>query len=101
MRPPNTDIDTTPPAPGDLELVRGFLSLHDHLEGTRDSLPPSLDTVEWWFREHGLLTVDQTPDEADLRWAAHVLEAGALTIFVAPGVTGTVDAGEHNELTAS
>ena len=28
-----------------------------------------------------------------------VLEVGALTIFVAPGVTGTVDAGEHNELT--
>ena len=29
-----------------------------------------------------------------------VLEVGALTIFVAPGITGTVDAGEHNELTA-
>ena len=28
-----------------------------------------------------------------------VLEVGALTIFVAPGVIGTVDAGEHNELT--
>jgi hypothetical protein len=28
-----------------------------------------------------------------------VLQVGALTIFVAPGVTGTVDAGEHNELT--
>jgi len=30
-----------------------------------------------------------------------VLEVGALTIFVAPGVMGTVDAGEHNELTTS
>lgn len=29
-----------------------------------------------------------------------VLELGALTIFVASGVTGTVDAGEHNEFTA-
>jgi hypothetical protein len=29
-----------------------------------------------------------------------VLEVGALTVFVAAGVTGTVDAGEHNELTA-
>ena len=28
-----------------------------------------------------------------------VLEVGALTIFIAPGVSGTVDAGEHNELT--
>jgi len=74
-KPPNTDVDMTPPAPGDLELVRGFMSLHDHVEGTRDSLPPSLDTVEWWLREHDLLTVDQKPDEADLRWAARILEA--------------------------
>ncbi len=29
-----------------------------------------------------------------------ILEVGALRIFVAPGITGTVDAGEHNELTA-
>jgi hypothetical protein len=29
-----------------------------------------------------------------------VLEVGVLTIFVASGVTGTIDAGEHNELTA-
>ena len=29
-----------------------------------------------------------------------VLEVGALTIFVASDVTGTVDAGEHNELRA-
>ena len=74
-KPPNTDLDTTPPAPGDLELVRGFVSLHDHVEGTRDSVPPSLETVEWWLREHGLLTVDRTPEEADLRWAAGILEA--------------------------
>ncbi|MDP9300422.1 MAG: hypothetical protein M3P43_05940, partial [Actinomycetota bacterium] len=74
-RPVNTEVDTTPPAPGDLELVRGFLSLHDHVDGTRDSLPPSSETIEWWLRERGLLTVDETPDDADLRWAARVLEA--------------------------
>ncbi len=71
----NTDVDTTPPAPGDLELVRGFLSLHDHVDGTRDSLPPSSETIVWWLRERGLLTVDETPDHADLRWAARILEA--------------------------
>jgi hypothetical protein len=74
-RPANTDVDTTPPAPGDLELVRGFLSLHDHVHGTRDSLPPSSETIAWWLRERGLLTVDATPAPQDLRWAAGVLEA--------------------------
>ena len=74
-KPPNTDVDTTPPAPGDLELVRGFLSLHDHVEGSRDSLPASPETIAWWLRERGLLTLDATPAPEDLRWAAQVLEA--------------------------
>ena len=42
---------------------------------------------------HAVLASRPEPGDA-------VLETGALTIFVAPGVTGTVDAGEHNELTA-
>ncbi len=29
-----------------------------------------------------------------------IVEVGALRVFVAAGITGTVDAGEHNELTA-
>jgi len=95
-KPPNSDVDTTPPAPGDLELVRGFLSLHDHLEGTRDSLPPSLDTVEWWLREHGLLAVDETPDEADLGWAAQILEA--LRSRVHENIGGTPDPGSIDAL---
>ena len=74
-RPANTDVDTTPPAPGDLELVRGFLSLHDHIEGTRDSLPPSHETLMWWLRERGLLGAGEAPAEEDLRWATRVLEA--------------------------
>ena len=70
-----TDVDTTPPAPGDLELVRGFLSLHDHIAGTRDSLPPSSQTIAWWLRERGLLAGDEVPAEAELRWAGQILEA--------------------------
>jgi predicted RNA-binding Zn ribbon-like protein len=95
-KPPNTDADTTPPAPGDLELVRGFLSLHDHVEGTRDSLPPSLETVEWWLRQHDLLRVDQTPDEADLRWAARILEA--LRSRVHENMGGSPDPGSIDAL---
>jgi predicted RNA-binding Zn ribbon-like protein len=74
-RSPNTEVDTTPQAPGELELVRGFLSLHDHVEGTRDSLPPSSETIAWWLRERGLLAGDEVPPEAELRWAAQILEA--------------------------
>jgi CGNR zinc finger protein len=74
-RPPNTDEDTTPPAPGELELVRAFLSLHDHVHGSRDSMPPSPETIAWWLADRGLVTPDEPWDEADLRWAGQVLEA--------------------------
>jgi hypothetical protein len=73
--PVNTDVDTIPPAPGDLELVRGFLSLHDHVEGSHDSLPPSSETIAWWLRDRCLLAGDEVPGEAELRWAAQILEA--------------------------
>jgi hypothetical protein len=74
-RPATTDVDTTPAAPGDLELVRGFLSLHDHVAGTRDSLPPGSETIAWWLRERGLLAGGELPAEAELRWAGQILEA--------------------------
>jgi len=74
-RQPHTDPDTTPRAPGDLELVRAFLSVHDHVYGTRDSLPPSTGTLAWWLREHGLIEREQAAAEGDLRWAGEVLEA--------------------------
>ncbi len=73
--PANTDVDTIPPAPGDLELIRGFLSLHDHVEGSRDSLPPSSETIARWLRDRGLVAGDEVPAEAELRWAAQILVA--------------------------
>jgi len=47
--------DRTAPAPGELELLRSFLSLHDHAEGTTRSLPPSRDSTRDWFSDHGLV----------------------------------------------
>jgi CGNR zinc finger len=74
-RQPHSDADTTPRAPGDLELVRAFLSVHDHVYATRDpDLPPSTETIAWWLRGRGLIA-DESPEEADLRLAADVLEA--------------------------
>jgi CGNR zinc finger len=74
-RQPHTGPDSAPPAPGDLELVRAFLSVHDHVAGTSHSLAPALGTIEWWLGEHGLIDRDAEPEDADLRLAADVLEA--------------------------
>lgn len=78
---PNTEFDNTPPAPGELELVRGFLSLHDHVAVTEDSLPPSGATIEWWLREQGLLEPGTDVSEEDLEWAAEILEALRARVF--------------------
>jgi CGNR zinc finger protein len=73
-RPPNSEIDTTPAAPGDLELVRAFLSLHDHEPGGSDSVAPSTGTIHWWLVRTGLLDEETPASDDDLRWAGAVLE---------------------------
>jgi hypothetical protein len=78
---PNTEFDNTPPAPGELEMVRGFMSLHDHVPVTEDSLPPTGATIEWWLREQGLLDSGADASEEDLDWAADVLEALRARVF--------------------
>jgi len=67
--------DPTPAAPGDLELVRGFLSIHTHVAGTRDSVGPGLDTIAWWLARHGMIPPDASVEDAELRLASDVLEA--------------------------
>jgi len=84
--PPPPDRDDTPPAPGDLELVRGFLSLHDHRLGTEDSLPASPSTLESWLRDRALIPTELEPPGADLRWALDVLEAMREKVFENVGV---------------
>jgi predicted RNA-binding Zn ribbon-like protein len=94
---PNIELDTTPTAPGELELVRAFLSLHDHAPGTKDSLPPSTATIGWWLRDRELLDPEATASEADLTWAAGVLEALRARVFENmgepsdPGAVRTLD----------
>jgi predicted RNA-binding Zn ribbon-like protein len=70
----NREVDTTPAAPGDLELVRAFLSLHDHEVGSSDSLPPAPGTIEWWLVDAGLLDSDVRASDEELGRAGDVLE---------------------------
>jgi predicted RNA-binding Zn ribbon-like protein len=79
--------DDTPRAPGDLELVRGFLSLHDHRADIDDSLPPSPSTLARWLRDRSLVPADLGLPEADLRWALEVQEAMRAKVFENVGAT--------------
>lgn len=67
--------EDTPSAPGDLELVRGYISLHDHLPGDERSLPPSDASLEGWFRHVGLLTDPQPPSASEIALASQVAMA--------------------------
>jgi len=69
------DTDTTPPAPGDLELVRSFLSVHDHLGADPMSLPPSHGSLREFFVEHRLIDPDEPVRERSLRSASLVHSA--------------------------
>ena len=65
----------TPPAPGDLELVRAFLSLHDHEQGNPDGLPPSLESLRWWLTSKALVEDGDHIRDQDLAWALRVRDA--------------------------
>ena len=70
----HVDEDTSP-APEDLELLRSFLSLHDHVPGDPDSFPPGVDTLRWWLQAKRLVAKGSRPRAEDLRWALSVREA--------------------------
>ena len=71
----HVDSDTAP-APVDLELLRSFLSLHQHADpGRRDSLPPDTDTLRWWLERNRLVATGARPRAEDLRWALSVRDA--------------------------
>lgn len=91
--PPDGHGDETPPAPGDLELVRAFLSLHDHERGNPDSLRPSLETVRWWLGSNGLVEPGKTTRDQDLAWALRIRDA--LTAKVRKNMGDEPDAGAN------
>jgi predicted RNA-binding Zn ribbon-like protein len=70
--PPGHENEVAAPAPGDLELVRSFLSLHDHTPGGDASAQPSATTVGRWLAAHALAE-GPAPTE-DLTAAVTVLE---------------------------
>jgi predicted RNA-binding Zn ribbon-like protein len=69
------DPDRTPRAPGDMELVRGFLSLHDHQGDDPRSLPPSPATLREFFVERGLMGRGEPASEEQLDEAFAVHQA--------------------------
>lgn len=77
---PVHDRDDSSPAPGELELVRSALSLHDHEPGSAVSLPPSKASIEWWLRSRGLIGKDESASSNDLAWTKRVLDALRATL---------------------
>jgi len=75
------DVDSTPPAPGDLELVRSSLSVHDHQGDDKMSLPPSSESLREFFVERGLLLPDEPADPGELRTALRVHQALHRTVL--------------------
>jgi len=63
------------PAPGELDLVREFLSLHDHMVGMSESLEPAPETLDRWLKTKGLVEATDALTEKDLAWAFDVREA--------------------------
>jgi predicted RNA-binding Zn ribbon-like protein len=63
------------PRGGDVEVIRAFLSLHEHRPGRADDLPPSPVTLGWFLRRHGLIGPRERMDAAGLKRVRDVLEA--------------------------
>jgi predicted RNA-binding Zn ribbon-like protein len=76
--------DIATPAPGELELVRSFLSLHDHAPGGSDATPPAAPTIVDWLRRHELIGA-RTPGEADVAWVVAVRDALRAQVFETMG----------------
>ncbi|MGH2679347.1 MAG: CGNR zinc finger domain-containing protein [Actinomycetota bacterium] len=91
---PVHEEDTVAPAPGDLELVRGFLSLHDHERGNPDGMPPSPESLRWWLGARQLIDADDHVKDQDLAWALRVRDA---LVAKVRGNTGGPHNAESNE----
>lgn len=61
------------PAPGALEIVRGFVNTHDYEDGSEQL--PTPGALRDWLSGHGLLAPDEPVSEADLGRTIEVREA--------------------------
>ena len=76
-------------APGDLELIRGFVALHDHAVADAAALEPIPSTLDWWLREEGLIPAGGGSVEEDLVWGLGIRDA--LVTKVLENMGGPVD----------
>ncbi len=63
------------PAPGELELVRRFLSLHDHAANDGTTLEPGRSAIAWWLRSTELIGEDVVISDADVAWTVAIRDA--------------------------
>ena len=63
------------PAPGALELVRSFLSLHDHSASDGATLQPGPTALTWWLRTQDLIPVGIDVSQEDFAWALSIRDA--------------------------
>jgi hypothetical protein len=63
------------PAPGELELVRSFLSLHDHSASDGATLQPGPTALTWWLRTQDLIPAGIDVSQEDFAWALSVRDA--------------------------
>jgi predicted RNA-binding Zn ribbon-like protein len=73
------------PAPGDLELVRGFVNTRDVEEG-REELPQPGELHDWLV-DRGLMAPDEAAGQADLRRALKLREALRLLMLANNGAS--------------
>ncbi len=66
--------DSTP-APGELELVRRFLSLHDHAASDGATLESGTPAIAGWLRSTELIGRDAVVSDADVTWALAIRDA--------------------------
>jgi hypothetical protein len=84
----------TQPAPDDLELVRSFLSLHDHEQGNPDGMPPSHESLRWWLGSRDLLPPEEAIKDQDLAWALRVRTALTMKVLENMGMRRDEEATE-------
>ncbi len=67
--------ETTPPAPGDLELIQRFANLHEHVQGIEGQLPPSGEMLGWFLHERGLMPGASPLSDPDRETALELVRA--------------------------